>query len=33
MDTGRLTYSSFEQAACKIGMRPSQARQLFDRCA
>lgn len=29
-DSGRLTYSAFEQAACRIGMRPTQARRLFD---
>ncbi|KAG2453843.1 hypothetical protein HYH02_002050 [Chlamydomonas schloesseri] len=29
-DSGRLTYSAFEQAACRIGMRSAQARRLFD---
>ncbi|KXZ55653.1 hypothetical protein GPECTOR_2g1203 [Gonium pectorale] len=29
-DAGRITYSAFEQAACKIGMRPPQARRLFE---
>ncbi|KAG2501588.1 hypothetical protein HYH03_000093 [Edaphochlamys debaryana] len=28
-DTGRLTYSAFEQAACKVGMKPDQARRFF----
>ncbi|GLI67992.1 hypothetical protein VaNZ11_012192 [Volvox africanus] len=29
-DSGRLTYSAFEQAACKIGMRPAQAKRLYE---
>ncbi|EFJ46023.1 hypothetical protein VOLCADRAFT_93487 [Volvox carteri f. nagariensis] len=29
-DSGRLTYSAFEQAACRIGMRPAQAKRLFE---
>ncbi len=31
VDCGRVTFSAFETAACKIGMRPAQAQQLFAR--
>ncbi|GFR52072.1 hypothetical protein Agub_g14595 [Astrephomene gubernaculifera] len=28
-DTGRLTYSAFEQAACRVGLRPAQAKRFY----